>query len=403
MSRRRKSQERLPLAGALWAKNLGRDFPGLTMADRAVGLLLTHFADYETGKGARPSQETIAEALGISERTVRGSLKRLEQAGAITCTGRYHRVKVYDLMLCNRNGASAYEEIKAAAMSDVTGSDASGNRNGASANQSEHPDHKGGMDDDRQEIARLRLALPAITEQRMKALTLALPESWEGAALSRSHPALTEAVAELDAAGWTNPQIRQGLSTLGALKSVKNPSAVLAAHLRQMIAAGPSDVVTVPAAPLKPWADPKALKPYSEYLGILPKHLMAICETVTADGYRLEFGSGVYGSGLEEGEPWWNIYIGDPRIPDEYQNECYAGMDEESAFTNGGHLADEYRWDLSREDNPDPLTYSQKVLDELPGHLREAATKVLTWYAENEPLTLVEHLQKQGLAQAVSA
>jgi len=378
MSRRKKAQG--PLVGSLWSKQLGQDYPGLKMADRAVGLLLAHYADYQTGRGARPSQETLAEALGISDRTVRASLKRLEEAGAIYCSGRWHRVKVWDLVLCNRNGASGYEEGKAEALSNVTGTDESGNRNGASDNQSEHPDRKGGSEDDTLRSAPQRVAPLALSEQRLTALATLLPESWQGAALSRSQESLAQAVAELDAAGWTHQQIRQGLSTLGPLKSVKNPSAVLAAHIQKMLAAGPADVVIVPTAQPQFWHDSKALKPYAEHLGISLKILAGICDELHRDGLEV--------TPLSDGYDYW-LSVSDPRWPRD--DDSHANINQGSVY-----VSSPLDWTLERK-HEDDLEWSTQVQRTFPAKVREMTSRVLQWYAEHEPLLLVEHLQAQGL------
>jgi hypothetical protein len=384
MTRRKKAQG--PLVGSLWSKQLGQDYPDLKMADRAVGLLLAHYADYQTGRGARPSQETLAEALGISDRTVRASLKRLEEAGAIYCSGRWHRVKVWDLVLSNRNSASAYDDSKAEALSNVTGRDESGNRNDASDNQSEHPDRKGGSDDDTLRSAPQRVAPLALSKQRLAALATLLPESWQGAALSRSQESLAQAVAELDAAGWSHPQIRQGLSTLAALNQAKNPSALLAAHIQKMLAAGPADVVIVPKAQAQFWHDSKALKPYAEHLGIPVTMLAAICEGLHADGLTVTPLSSDDGYGRE----YW-ISVEDPKLPDDA--DYSASIYQESLSVWGPPVEE---WQLERK-HEDDLEWSTQVQRQFPAAVREMTQRMLSLYWEHRQDDLIRHLQAQGL------
>ena len=81
-----------------WGRNLARDYPGLHSGALLVGLLLADYADWRTGTGARPSQETLAAESGLTVRQVGRDLARLEAVGAIRCVGRVNRVKVYDLV-----------------------------------------------------------------------------------------------------------------------------------------------------------------------------------------------------------------------------------------------------------------------------------------------------------------
>jgi hypothetical protein len=76
-----------PLTGVI--RNRGQ----LTPAELAVYL---HLQTYDwDGEGTWVGQKTIADELGISERTVRDAVKKLDQVGAIECRPRPGRSNVY--------------------------------------------------------------------------------------------------------------------------------------------------------------------------------------------------------------------------------------------------------------------------------------------------------------------
>ena len=76
-----------PLTGVI--RNRGQ----LTTAELAVYL---HLQTYDwDGEGTWVSQKTIADELGISERTVRDAVKKLEQVGAIGCQSRPGQSNLY--------------------------------------------------------------------------------------------------------------------------------------------------------------------------------------------------------------------------------------------------------------------------------------------------------------------
>ena len=76
----------------------GYDVSASTMA---VGLMLATFADYDTGRSAHPSAQTLAALTGRNERTVRQALADLAAHGVIrkvgVTGGRYSGIPIWDL------------------------------------------------------------------------------------------------------------------------------------------------------------------------------------------------------------------------------------------------------------------------------------------------------------------
>ena len=107
-----------------WTRTLAARCPGITHSHLLVGVLLAGWADVDTGANARPSLETLAAAAGCNERTVRRALDTLERSGAIRCTGRRHRVKVWQLVTGHQE--SGYEYTKPDMPDVVTGHQESG-------------------------------------------------------------------------------------------------------------------------------------------------------------------------------------------------------------------------------------------------------------------------------------
>jgi Helix-turn-helix domain len=71
----------------------------LDPADRNVLGALAQFGSYKTGRGARPSLETLAERCRVHPRNVRKSLRRMEAAGYLVRHPRTHLSSVYDINL----------------------------------------------------------------------------------------------------------------------------------------------------------------------------------------------------------------------------------------------------------------------------------------------------------------
>lgn len=133
-----------PVTPKEWTENLSRDYPGLRSTSKLVARYLADFANFDTGRGAYPSQETLAERAGCTERTVRYALKQLEQAGAIRRQPwRRHRVVVYDLVPGNRHARSGYDDGKTESQGHVTGKPGSHKRNARAANQLDPSDQRG--------------------------------------------------------------------------------------------------------------------------------------------------------------------------------------------------------------------------------------------------------------------
>lgn len=128
-----------------WTRNLTQNYPHLTPTTMVVALQLASYANYRTGIGARPSQETLAVVAGCTDRTVRNALKQLEQLGAIRRqTKRWHRVVVYDLVPGNRHARSGYDEDgKTESEDGKAESQGSHNRNAPSANLLDPSDQHG--------------------------------------------------------------------------------------------------------------------------------------------------------------------------------------------------------------------------------------------------------------------
>lgn len=84
-----------------WALSLSERCPELTASMLAVGLVLSHYADFRDGSNARPSQATLAAKAGCDKRTVRRALAAMEGAGLIVCTGRFgynNRGRIWSLL-----------------------------------------------------------------------------------------------------------------------------------------------------------------------------------------------------------------------------------------------------------------------------------------------------------------
>lgn len=84
-----------------WEKAL-REEPksgsGLTPATIAVAMCLATYTTAVTGGGARPSQQTLSMASGVSRTRVSKALSRLKDLGWIESTGKArHGVGVYRL------------------------------------------------------------------------------------------------------------------------------------------------------------------------------------------------------------------------------------------------------------------------------------------------------------------
>lgn len=76
-------------------KKIGHIEPnGLTMVERMLLLVLIEFAP-----NVEPSVESLVKMTGMCERTVRGTLRALEQKGVIVTTSRHGRKSRYDIRL----------------------------------------------------------------------------------------------------------------------------------------------------------------------------------------------------------------------------------------------------------------------------------------------------------------
>jgi DNA-binding transcriptional regulator PaaX len=69
-----------------------------------LALLGAVWLTYQDG-GAWPSHQKLAELTGLSTRTIRRALPRLQAAGAIIPTGKQGRQAAYALNTCSSDGA----------------------------------------------------------------------------------------------------------------------------------------------------------------------------------------------------------------------------------------------------------------------------------------------------------
>lgn len=77
-------------------------------------LILTILADMANDSGqCWPSQETIAERAGVSSKTVKNSLKTLEEAGYVTWRQRFNSSLIYSLCLPAWEGRTVRREVPA--------------------------------------------------------------------------------------------------------------------------------------------------------------------------------------------------------------------------------------------------------------------------------------------------
>ena len=89
-----------------WAEHTG---PWLKMAARAVLREIARYADPTTGE-AFPSEQTLANTLGTTVRTIRTAVKTLVHAGLLTIVHRPSRSNIYRLIGVDREWAPANKD-----------------------------------------------------------------------------------------------------------------------------------------------------------------------------------------------------------------------------------------------------------------------------------------------------
>ena len=265
-----------------WTRTLAVRCPGSSASAIAVGLVLASYADFHDGSDARPSVATLATQTGRHPRSVRRALIDLADAGVIECVGTRGQVNVWQLIA---PPAGLYESItdpvtpgntpgvdpvtpgNTPGVDPVTPGNTPGVDPLTPGNLSMTP---GGLPGDPWQIA----TQPLITTQtkglsgedeegqrpagaaastkvdaaRWERLQALLPPDWQAKTFGLAWPALVAAVAALDAAAWTDDEIRRGLATMAPARKADHPTAVVAAHISRMVTAGP-DSLSTPTPP----------------------------------------------------------------------------------------------------------------------------------------------------------